>query len=38
MMIYYVSLNPKVEKRLREEVDKVIKSDEDICIENLKKL
>jgi cytochrome P450 len=30
MMIYYVAQNPKIEERLRYEVDQLISCDEDI--------
>ena len=38
MMVYLAAKHPQVEKRLREQVDSVIKSDKDITFENLKKL
>ena len=37
-MIYYIHSHPEVEKKLREEIGKFIKSDEDITAPNLKKL
>ena len=38
MMIYIISTHPEVERKLREEVAKYIKSDEDITSANLKNL
>jgi hypothetical protein len=38
MMVYYISLNSQIEEKLRKQIDEVIKSDEDITKENLKKL
>lgn len=38
MMVYLSAKHPRVEKKLREQVNSVIKSDEDITFENLKKL
>jgi cytochrome P450 len=37
-MIFYIGNNPQIHKRLREEVNSVIKSDQDITVENLKRL
>jgi cytochrome P450 len=38
MIIYYLGNHPEILKKLREEITAVIKSDEDITFENLKKL
>lgn len=38
MIIYYLGNHPQIHQRVREEVEKFIKSDEDITVENLKKL
>jgi cytochrome P450 len=38
MMVYYISQNSQIEEKLRKQIDEVIKSDEDITKENLKKL
>lgn len=38
MMIYYISQYKHVEERLRKDIEEIIKSDEDINKENLKKL
>ncbi len=38
MIIYYIGRNPEVHRKLRQEINSVIKSDVDITHENLKKL
>jgi cytochrome P450 len=38
MMVYYVCDNPRIEERLRREINEVIKTDDDYTFENLKKL
>jgi len=38
MIIYYIGRNPEVHRKLRQEINSVIKSDADITHENLKKL
>lgn len=38
MMVYYIAKDPRVHKKLREEIDSVIKSNEDITSDNLRKL
>lgn len=38
MIIYYLGKYPSVHKKLREHINSIIKSDEDITYENLKKL
>jgi hypothetical protein len=38
MMVYYVCDNPRIEERLRKEINEVIKTDDDYTFENLKKL
>lgn len=37
-MIYLVSLHPRVEERLKKEINEVIRSNEDYTYENIKKL
>lgn len=36
MMVYYIAKNPKIHKRLKEEINSIIQSDKDITNENLK--
>ena len=38
MTIYYLAVDERIQKRLREQIDQHIKSDEDITAENLKKI
>ena len=38
MMEYYISRNKSIEQQLRQQIEEVIKTDEDITKENLKKL
>ena len=38
IMIYYIARNPNVEKRLREEIDKHIKTDSDFKWDILKQI
>jgi cytochrome P450 len=38
MIIYYIGKYPEIHRKVREEINAVIKSDEDITYENLKKL
>lgn len=38
MMVYYTAKDPRVHKKLKEEIDSVIKSNKDITNENLRKL
>lgn len=38
MMVYYLGKYPEIHKKLRDQVNSVIKSDDDITHENLKKL
>ena len=38
MLLYYCFSNPKCLEKLRDEIDEFIKSDEDICEANIKKM
>lgn len=38
MMVYYISQRKDVEEKLRNQINEVIKTDQDITKENLKKL
>lgn len=38
MIVYYIGNNPHVHKKLREQINSIIKNDSDITYENLKKL
>lgn len=38
MMVYYIAKNPRIHNKLREEINSVIKSNEDITSDNLRKL
>lgn len=38
MIVYYMGKYPEIQKKLREQINSTIKSDEDITHENLKKL
>ena len=38
MLIYNIKTHPEIERKLREQVSSVIKRDEDITMENLKKI
>ena len=38
MLIYNIKSRPEIEKKLREQVSSVIKTEEDITVANLKKL